>query len=126
MIAGIGGFMLTTLATRRFTGVNVLHDRKPLFVTLSEGGIRNGYTVRVINKRPVARDLTLTAEGLPGARTEIVGPGCRPRGAGRRDAGGPGPRLRAARHDRLAPAHIRLADPVSGETALAQDHFKAP
>lgn len=127
LVAGIGGFMLTTLATRSFTGMNVLHDRNPLFVTLSDGGIRNGYTVRVINKRPFARDLTLAVEGLPGARTEIVG-------ASEARLAVPADATREVRVLVFAPPGtagsipltFRLADPASGETALVQDHFKAP
>jgi polyferredoxin len=30
----------------------VLHERNPLFVRLSDGSIRNAYTVRLLNKRP--------------------------------------------------------------------------
>ncbi|AWB25186.1 cytochrome c oxidase accessory protein CcoG [Methylobacterium currus] len=127
LVAGIGGFMLTTLATRSFTGVNVLHDRNPLFVTLSDGGIRNGYTVRLINKRPFERELGLVVEGLPGARAEIVGA---PEG----HLAVPADATREVRVLVFAPPGtagsvpltFRLADPVSGETASVQDHFKAP
>ena len=30
--------------------INVLHDRNPPYVLLSDGGIRNGYTVKILNK----------------------------------------------------------------------------
>ena len=43
--------MLYALATRTLLDVNVLHDRNPLAVTLSDGSIRNAYTVRLLNKR---------------------------------------------------------------------------
>ncbi|MBE7247841.1 MAG: cytochrome c oxidase accessory protein CcoG, partial [Actinomycetospora chiangmaiensis] len=70
LVAAVGGIMLTGLATRTFTGLSVLHDRNPLFVTLSDGAIRNGYTVRISNKRPGERHYALTVEGLAGARVE--------------------------------------------------------
>ena len=42
----VGGGMLIGLSARAAVDINVLHDRNPLFVTLSDGGIRNGYTSR--------------------------------------------------------------------------------
>jgi len=65
LIVIIGGIMAYTLANRAFQGVSVLHDRNPLYVTLSDGGARNGYTVRLINKRPHERHFALTVSGLP-------------------------------------------------------------
>jgi cytochrome c oxidase accessory protein FixG len=46
----VAATMLTVLALRSTVDVNILPDRNPLFVTLSDGSIRNGYTVRVMNK----------------------------------------------------------------------------
>ena len=37
-------------AQRPTLEINVLHDRNPLFVRLSDGGMRNGYTVKILNK----------------------------------------------------------------------------
>ena len=65
--------MLFTLVTRSDLDVNVLRDRNPLFVTLSDGSIRNGYTVKIINKQHAERHFTLAVEGLPGASIDIVG-----------------------------------------------------
>ncbi|WP_244278480.1 cytochrome c oxidase accessory protein CcoG [Methylobacterium indicum] len=126
LVVGIGGFMLASLATRSFTGISVLHDRNPLFVVLSEGGVRNGYAVRVINKRPVERRFVLGLEGLPGARLEVVGAAD--------DLVVPADTTREYRvlvfappgRAGSAPLAFRVTDPASGETALAQDHFKAP
>jgi len=66
-IMGIGLAFRTTLE------VNVLHDRGVLFVPLSDGGVRNGYTVKVLNKLHEPRDVVLAVEGLTGARMAIVG-----------------------------------------------------
>ena len=65
--------MVFTLVTRSDLDVNILRDRNPLFVTLSDGSIRNGYTVKIINKQHDARDFTLRLEGLDGASLDIVG-----------------------------------------------------
>jgi cytochrome c oxidase accessory protein FixG len=63
----IGLAMLVALLNRGTLDLNVLHDRNPLYVQLSDGGIRNGYTVKVLNKRAGARALRLSVDGLPGA-----------------------------------------------------------
>ena len=69
--AAIGFGMLGVLLTRERLDLNVLHDRNPLFVTLSDGSIRNGYTVKILNMMPEPRLIQLTIEGLPGARLII-------------------------------------------------------
>ncbi|HTH15504.1 MAG TPA: FixG Ig-like domain-containing protein, partial [Magnetospirillum sp.] len=69
----IGGVMLYALGTRKTMDVNVLHERSPLFVELSSGGIRNGYTYKVLNMVRKDRTLSLSAAGIPGARIELVG-----------------------------------------------------
>ena len=51
VIAIAGAIMLYSLATRTLLDISVLHDRNPLFVTLSDGSVRNAYTVRFLNKR---------------------------------------------------------------------------
>ncbi len=73
IIAVVTVIMLFTLVTRSDLDVNVLRDRNPLFVTLSDGSIRNGYTVKIINKQHAERHFTLAVEGLPGASIDIVG-----------------------------------------------------
>jgi cytochrome c oxidase accessory protein FixG len=73
LILAIGGAMLWQLATRSFTYLGVAHDRNPIFVRLTDGAVRNAYTVNVSNKREVARSYLLSVTGLPGARVEIVG-----------------------------------------------------
>ncbi len=63
----IGVFMLTVLATRGHLELSVLHDRAPLFVTLSDGGVRNGFTLKLASKAQEERTLTLTLDGIPDA-----------------------------------------------------------
>ncbi len=73
IIVLVSFIMLFTLVTRSDLDVNILRDRNPLFVTLSDGSIRNGYTVKIINKQHAARDFALQLEGLPGATIDVVG-----------------------------------------------------
>ncbi|MDR6102218.1 cytochrome c oxidase accessory protein FixG [Agrobacterium larrymoorei] len=69
----VGVVMLVTLATRERLAVNVIHDRNPQYVLESDGSIRNGYTVRVLNMIAQPRTITLSLEGLPGAVMKING-----------------------------------------------------
>jgi polyferredoxin len=66
--------MLFALLTRDFAGISVLHDRNPIFVAQSDGSVRNGYTVRLLNKRMHARHFMLHVEGMPAnTKVEAVG-----------------------------------------------------
>ena len=58
--------MLAAWLNRTILEVNVLHDRNPPFVLLSDGSIRNGYTVKILNKLHEPRTFTLAARGLAG------------------------------------------------------------
>ena len=69
----VGAVMLWALAARSLTAVNVLHDRNPEFVRLADGGIRNAYTIRILNKQNGARQFTVAIEGLPRATLEVIG-----------------------------------------------------
>ncbi|MCO5160626.1 MAG: cytochrome c oxidase accessory protein CcoG [Mesorhizobium sp.] len=70
-LVGVG--LLYALLTRDRLEVNVLHDRNPLYVTLSDGAIRNGYTVKLLNKIPEPRTIIVTLQGLKGAEMSVVG-----------------------------------------------------
>jgi len=65
--------MLTALLLRPDLEVSVLHDRNPIYVRLSDGGLRNGYTVKLLNKLYEPRRYRLALEGLPGASLSIIG-----------------------------------------------------
>ena len=73
MFALVGAIMLAGYLNRTILEINVLHDRSPPFVLLSDGSIRNGYTVKILNKLHEPRLVTLVANGVPGARITIVG-----------------------------------------------------
>jgi polyferredoxin len=69
----IAGAMLWGLIFRSTMDINVLHDRNPLFVKLSDGSIKNGYTVKLLNKTREPRSFTLDMTGLTGATMSVVG-----------------------------------------------------
>jgi cytochrome c oxidase accessory protein FixG len=73
IIALVGGAMVYQLATRAFLGMNLIHDRTPLFVTLRDGSIRNTYTVRLINKRSESRQIALTIDGPTSVAMDVQG-----------------------------------------------------
>ena len=66
--------LLYSLLTRDRLELNVLHDRNPQFVALSDGSIRNGYTVKLLNMVPAAKRRSLSrCRDLPGAEMSVVG-----------------------------------------------------
>ncbi len=73
MIVLVGAIMMVALWNRTILEVNVLRDRNPIFVQLSDGGIRNGYTIKILNKRHEAREFRVGTQGLLGASMRIVG-----------------------------------------------------
>jgi len=107
------GLMTYGWVNRAVLEVNVLRDRNPLFVNLSDGGVRNGYDVKVLNKRHDTRRVAVSVEGLParaGAPTvEIVGLG--PAAAQAIDVA----------PDNLRALRVYISLPAAGITALASD-----
>jgi cytochrome c oxidase accessory protein FixG len=73
MLAVVVAVMVFSLATRSRLEVNVLHDRSPLFVRLSDGSLRNGYTVKVLNMKREEKTYTLTTSGIDGATLSVIG-----------------------------------------------------
>ena len=73
LIAFVGLVMLVALNGRTTLDVNVQPDRNPLFVRLSDGGIRNGYTVKILNKLHEPRTFEIKADGLNGGVLTIAG-----------------------------------------------------
>ena len=73
LIAGVGSIMLYALLTRSLLDISVLHDRNPVAVKLSDGSIRNAYTVRLLNKRGFDRTVAIDVDGVNGAVAHVVG-----------------------------------------------------
>ena len=68
----IGLAMLGVLASRDRLELNVLHDRNPVFVVLSDGSIRNGYEVKILNMLPQPRSFRLQIEGLENVSMKLA------------------------------------------------------
>ena len=62
--AGVGVGLVAALFLRSDIGLHVTPVRNPIFVTLSDGSIRNTYDLRLLNKHGQARDfrISLTAD----------------------------------------------------------------
>ncbi|HXV23486.1 MAG TPA: cytochrome c oxidase accessory protein CcoG [Alphaproteobacteria bacterium] len=65
--------MVVALAMRSNVELSVLPDRAPLFVRLSDGAIRNGYTLKLSNKTHQDRAYAVSLEGPVGARFSVLG-----------------------------------------------------
>jgi cytochrome c oxidase accessory protein FixG len=68
----IGVGMLFVLLTRDRLEVNVQHDRNPVAIKLSDGSVRNGYTIKLLNMVAEPRTISLAIEGLPGAEIALA------------------------------------------------------
>lgn len=62
---GVGILMLTSLLQRVRLDVTVQSDRNPQYVKLSDGNIRNGYTIEILNMEQRPRSFTFKLDGLP-------------------------------------------------------------
>ena len=65
--ASIGGALLFALGTRSHTDLTVAPDRNPPFMLLSDGSVRNSYTLKLRNMESRPREMEIAIEGLPGA-----------------------------------------------------------
>lgn len=63
----IGLAMLFTLGQRTRLDLAVQPDRNPVYVRLSDGSIRNNYTLKIRNMETRPRIVDIYVEGLPGA-----------------------------------------------------------
>lgn len=104
-----------------------------MFVRLSDGALRNGYTIRIVNKQRTKRDFILALDGLPAALIDFVGVPPRADGQLLIDVGPDQTReVRILVTDYGAPpppssrVTFRLTDVATGEQTEARDHFFAP
>lgn len=73
LIAGVGAIMLYALLTRSFLDVNALHDRNPIAVRLTDGSVRNAYTLRLLNKSEIERTVVIDVDGVANPVLHVVG-----------------------------------------------------
>ncbi len=64
---GIGGALLFALGVRSHTELTVAPDRNPPFMLLSDGSIRNSYTLKLRNMESRPREMEIAIEGVPDA-----------------------------------------------------------
>ncbi|MFC7332145.1 cytochrome c oxidase accessory protein CcoG [Rhodocista pekingensis] len=104
----VSAIMVAALATRTTMEVNVLRDRAPLFVTLSDGDIRNGYTLKILNKQRADVDYELSVVGIDGARLVVQDVGESDRG---------GPVVLRAQPDTVVPFRVFVTAPRGALTS---------
>ncbi|MBR0775478.1 cytochrome c oxidase accessory protein CcoG [Bradyrhizobium diazoefficiens] len=68
----LAGLITVAFAARTTASLSVQHDRDPVAVRLSDGSVRNAYTVKLLNKSGRAHRYTLSASGVA-AKLAIVG-----------------------------------------------------
>ena len=134
IIALVGSVMLYALLTRSSVTLSALHDRNPTFVRLTDGSIRNAFTLRIANKYGGKRRFVLTLDRFDASHLTIVG-------VEGRESGWPvievepdqtlEVRALITLPPESHPAQTQdfsfiIKDIERGETALARDHFLAP
>ena len=63
----IGLALLFALGNRTRLDIAVQHDRNPVYVQLSDGSVRNGFTAKIRNMENRPREMTVSIAGLPDA-----------------------------------------------------------
>ena len=58
---------------RTMLSLNAVADRNPFFTVLSDGSVRNTFTVRILNKLYSTHTFTLGIEGIEGAKISALG-----------------------------------------------------
>jgi polyferredoxin len=75
VLAIVSIIMLMTLSFRHTLELDVLRDRNPDHVTLADGAVRNGYTVKLMNRMEKARTLRLSVSGIRARQVKLIGDG---------------------------------------------------
>ncbi len=131
----VSAIMLGAYMRRSELEINVLHDRSPPYVRLSDGSVRNAYTVKILKKVHEPRTFLMGVNGVDGAKIEIVGleRGAKPEVTVRTDD------LREVRvlvtvsrdnADALAsssvPLNLTIRDTISGKETARRTNFQRP
>ena len=69
----VSGLMLWHITHRASMELDVIRDRNPDFVTLADGAVRNGYTIKLLNMAGQPRDFTISFQGLAARDIKIIG-----------------------------------------------------
>lgn len=73
LMLAIGGLMVWGLSTKATIEANVLKDRSPPFVQLSDGTLQNGYTLKLVNKLSQPRTMVIEVSGLEELGFSVIG-----------------------------------------------------
>ena len=103
ILALVGGVMLYKLVMRSPVELHVLHDRNPLYVQLSDGDVRNGYDIKILNKTHDHRVYKLDVQGVAGVALTVKG------------AGDVSPDNLPVQADEVGHYHVFVAAPVQSE-----------
>jgi len=71
LITLVSAIMLWALSQRSLLEANVLADRNPYYVRLSNGDIRNGFTLKILNKLHEPHRFTISVEGIKNATLKM-------------------------------------------------------
>lgn len=130
MIA-VSAIMVFALLTKATISLEVERDRNPTFVRLSDGNVRNGYTIKIENRSNNNRKFHLAIDGIQTIEAKIVGEGMFAQEidldlAPREDrdlrlflTGAPA----AAGAKVSEPIIFKLSDPATGETRRVKSNF---
>src|SRR5262249_19048239 len=133
VIVAVAAVMLYALVTRRTESISVIHQRKPMFVRLSDGAIPNAYVARLLNNKAEPRRFALSVTGLAGTFVDVVGATRRP-GASPVIEVGPD-QTREVRvlvtdyddsREHSTPIRFHILDVGGFERAQTTDHFWRP
>ena len=74
-LALVSAVMVYAYSSRAITNLSVQRDRTPPYVQLSDGSVRNAYTVKITNRESLPRDFELVFEGPDEMKISGVGDG---------------------------------------------------
>lgn len=75
IITALSALMLYGFLARKPLDLAVIHDRNPLYVKMSDGDIRNTYTLKIANKTHADMLISLSFEGIDLKNLEVIGAG---------------------------------------------------
>jgi len=78
ILALVGALMLGAIVFRSETELNIIHNRSPLYVRLSDGAIRNAYQFKVLNKSHFDREYAVKIDGVFPRRVSLLAAGDTP------------------------------------------------
>jgi cytochrome c oxidase accessory protein FixG len=75
VLALVSAIMLVTVSFRHTLDLDVMRDRNPDYVQLSDGAIRNGYTLKLMNRVNRPQTLRLGVTGIKAQQIKVIGGG---------------------------------------------------